>query len=143
MSYINDALKKAQRERDGRYGRFGGIIAAGAERPAPPRKRTRVIGAAVAILVVVPAGLLLFFYVMQQPLTATKETSRPDAAENAAASRPPSPRATGEKAPETVPGAALPAGSKVEVSAAPGGGAPVPKSGNPAGPRGHAVHAGW
>ncbi len=32
MSYINDALKKAQRERDGRYERFGGIIASGPER---------------------------------------------------------------------------------------------------------------
>ncbi len=65
MSYINDALRKAQRERDGRYERFGGIIAAGPEAPRQPRKRRLAVGAACALLVLIPAGLFLAVYVLQ------------------------------------------------------------------------------
>ena len=45
MSYINDALRKAQRERDGRYERFGGIIAAGPEdaAAAPEKEACRSV----------------------------------------------------------------------------------------------------
>ena len=64
MSYINDALRKAQRERDGRYERFGGIIATGPEKPRQPRKRRLAIGAAFALVVLIPAGLILAVYVL-------------------------------------------------------------------------------
>ena len=56
MSYINDALRKAQRERDGRYERFGDIIAPCLERSGQPRKRRLAIGAAITLLVLIPAG---------------------------------------------------------------------------------------
>jgi len=133
MSYINDALKKAQRERDGRYERFGGIIASGVEQQEEPRKRTLAVGAAIALLVLVAAGLILYVYVIRQPFPAKKETSRPVTAENASAFQPSAPQAAREAAPETVPAHAMPGGSPVEKPAAPGGGAKatVPHSGKP------------
>ena len=133
MSYINDALRKAQRERDGRYERFGGIIASGAERPEQPRKRTLAVGAAVLLLVLVPAGLILFVYIMQQPFPAKKDAPRPVVVENAAAFQPLTPQAAGGAAPETVPANGMPGGSQVEKTAVPGEGAPatVPKSEKP------------
>lgn len=72
MSYINDALRKAQRERDGRCERFGGIITSGPERPGQPWKRRFAVRVAVMLLVLIPAGLLLAVYVMQQPSPAKK-----------------------------------------------------------------------
>jgi hypothetical protein len=49
MSYINDALRKAQKDRDGRYERFGGIISPCADGPMQPSKRRLVLGAAVTL----------------------------------------------------------------------------------------------
>lgn len=96
MSYIDDALKKAQRERDGgRYGRFGGIIASGAERPGQPRKRTLAVGVAVMLLVLVPVGLILFVYVTLQPSPSEKSSPQPVVAGNAEAFRPSTPQAAG------------------------------------------------
>jgi tetratricopeptide (TPR) repeat protein len=66
MSYINEALRKAQRERDNRYEQFGGIIAAcpgGADRL---RKR-RVVLFAAALIVLVSTALLLAVQVLHQP----------------------------------------------------------------------------
>lgn len=57
MSYINEALKKAQRERDNRYGKFGGIITGGAGGAGFPRKRRFLLLAAG--LIVLAAALLL------------------------------------------------------------------------------------
>jgi tetratricopeptide (TPR) repeat protein len=57
MSYINDALKKAQRERDNRYGKFGGIIAAGTGVEGPPRKRWLLLFTAGAIILAVALAL--------------------------------------------------------------------------------------
>ncbi len=111
MSYINDALRKAQREREGRYERFGGIIAAGPERPGQPRKRRVVIVA--ALLVVIPAGLLLAVYILQQPPSLKKGTSLPPTAVNSA----PSQIATQSTAREAVPeGAVLPKGPPAETA---------------------------
>ena len=39
MSYINDALKKAQQEKDGHYGPYGGIISHPPGRPPRPSRR--------------------------------------------------------------------------------------------------------
>ena len=76
MSYINDALRKAQRERDGRYERFGGIIAPGPDGPEQPRKRRLAIGAAIMLFVLIPAGLLLAVYVLHQPSSRDQGSSQ-------------------------------------------------------------------
>jgi tetratricopeptide (TPR) repeat protein len=73
MSYINEALRKAQRERDNRYERFRGIIAAcpgGADRP---RKR-RVVLFAAALIVLVSTALLLAVQALHQSPIAQKAT---------------------------------------------------------------------
>ena len=67
MSYINEALKKAQRDRDGRYERFGGIIASGPVGTKKSGKRKLVIGSAIALMVLIPTGLLMAVYFLQQP----------------------------------------------------------------------------
>jgi tetratricopeptide (TPR) repeat protein len=67
MSYINDALRKAQKEKDGRYERFGAIIAPCPEKPDHPGKRGFVLGAGGALLIVVPVGLFLVFYGLYRP----------------------------------------------------------------------------
>jgi tetratricopeptide (TPR) repeat protein len=72
MSYINEALRKAQRERDGRYERFGAIIAPCAGGPGRPRRRRFAIGAGVALLVLISAGTLLAYYLLSQPPHAGK-----------------------------------------------------------------------
>ncbi|MEI7672538.1 MAG: hypothetical protein WCK00_10545 [Deltaproteobacteria bacterium] len=51
MSYINGALRKAPRERDGRYARFGGIITSGPKRPGRPRKRRFAVRVVVMLKV--------------------------------------------------------------------------------------------
>ena len=71
MSYINEALRKAQRERDNRYERFRGIIAAcpgGADRL---RKR-RVVLFAAALIVLVSTALLLAVQALHQSPIAQK-----------------------------------------------------------------------
>ncbi|MDA8126957.1 MAG: tetratricopeptide repeat protein [Deltaproteobacteria bacterium] len=61
MSYINEALKKAQKEKDSRYERFGGIIAAGPAPAGRDRKRRLAVGAAFALLALIAAGWLWVF----------------------------------------------------------------------------------
>jgi Flp pilus assembly protein TadD len=53
MSYINDALKKAQQEKDGRYRRYDGIIS-GLPGPRSRRRRTWLV-AAVSMMLVLAA----------------------------------------------------------------------------------------
>jgi len=121
MSYINDALRKAQRERDGRYERFGGIIAAGSEAPRPPRKRRLAAGAVFALAVLIPAGLLLAVYALQQPSPGKRGTALRAAAGVPAQVQsvvPPAAReATSEKAP---PPGAPPVSRQAEKAAHPG-----------------------
>jgi tetratricopeptide (TPR) repeat protein len=99
MSYINDALRKAQRERDGRYERFGGIISSGPERPGQPRKRRVAVGVAVMLLALIPAGLFLAVYVLQQPSPVKKGISPHLAAGTSATSQTVTPPAARNEAP--------------------------------------------
>jgi len=62
MSYINDALKKAQGEKDSRYERFNGIIAPCPDPPPRPRKRRFLAGGLAALTVLATAALLLTVY---------------------------------------------------------------------------------
>ena len=124
MSYINDALRKAQRERDGRYERFGGIIATGPEKPRQPRKRRLAIGAAFALVVLIPAGLILAVYVLEQPSPMKKGALPPAAAGNPAPIQSVIPQAASDRTPERpVPQGVEPAGPRAE-KALPGEGAP-------------------
>jgi tetratricopeptide (TPR) repeat protein len=84
MSYINDALKKAQKEKDSRYERFGGIITAGPEAPGLPRKKRLVIGVAVLSLVLISAGVLLTLYVPWSSSLVKRELTAPVTAGNPA-----------------------------------------------------------
>jgi len=96
MSYINEALKKAQKEKDNRYEPFGGIIAPGPEGTKRPRKRRVLVGTAVALVILVSAVLLFAVYGLQQP------SARPKGA-------PPTPPTVAEKpAPKAAERAMLP-----------------------------------
>jgi tetratricopeptide (TPR) repeat protein len=125
MSYINDALRKAQRERDGRYERFGGIITSGPERSGQPGKRKLAVEVAVMFLVLIPAGLLLFVYVMQQPSPVKKVPLQPVVVGNSAAFQPLTPKEAGNASPEAVPAGATPGGLQVEKTAVSGERAPA------------------
>lgn len=65
MSYINEALKKAQRDRDSRYERFGGIIASGSAGTQKPGRRKLAVGSAIALMVLIPAALLTVHFLKQ------------------------------------------------------------------------------
>jgi tetratricopeptide (TPR) repeat protein len=134
MSYINDALRKAQRERDGRYERFRGIIASGPEVQRQPRKRRLAIGAAFALLALIPAGLLFAVYVLQQSSPVKKASPQPVIGGNPAAFQSLTPQAAGKAAPEAIQAGATPGGSQGEKTAISGEGASatVQKSEKPA-----------
>ena len=80
MSYINDALRKAQKEKDNRYERFGGVIAPSPEGPNRPRKRRVIAGAIVALAILVSAALFFAVYGLQQPSARPKGAPPPPAA---------------------------------------------------------------
>ena len=126
MSYINDALRKAQRERDGRYERFGGIIAAGPEAPRQSRKRRLAGGLGFALLVLIPAGLLLAVYVLQQPSPTKKGTPPPVTAGNPATLQSVVPPAARERTAEKpILSGKEPVSPRVEKAALPGEEAPA------------------
>jgi tetratricopeptide (TPR) repeat protein len=79
MSYINDALRKAQKDKDNRYERFGGVIAAGPEGPNRHRKRRAIVGTIVALAILVSAVLLFVVYGLQQPFARPKGAPPPPA----------------------------------------------------------------
>jgi tetratricopeptide (TPR) repeat protein len=100
MSYINEALKKAQRDRDSRYERFGGIIGSGSVGTKKPLKRKLAIGSAIALTILISTGLLMAVYFLQQP-SPVKKGSPPSvlSKDDETKSLP----AAGEKGPEMVP----------------------------------------
>lgn len=119
MSYINDALRKAQREREGRYERFGGVIAPNPDGPVQSRKRRLAIGVVVTLFVLILTGVLLAVYILHQPSPATRGIPKPIVAENPAAPQ----FANPQTAKETTAGNTIP--EAVQEGAAPGGGAPA------------------
>jgi tetratricopeptide (TPR) repeat protein len=125
MSYINDALRKAQRERDGRYERFGGIIAAGPAAPRQSRKRRLARGLAFALVVLIPACLLLAVYVLRQPSPTKKGLSPQVAAGNPTTPQSVIPQAAGERTAEKpILSGAEPVSPRAEKAALPGEEAP-------------------
>jgi tetratricopeptide (TPR) repeat protein len=107
MSYINEALRKAQRERDDRYERFGGLTTLGPGEPERSRKR-RLIGLkAIVLFSLVAAGLLLTLVVRYQPAPREKGIGLPVAPGSPASLSDAKPRETGASVQGvTVPGAA-------------------------------------
>jgi len=85
MSYINDALRKAQKERDGRYERFSGIITPGLNEPGQSQKRRFAVVTAIVLIFLIPAGLLLTLYVRYQPSSMDKGIQPPTLSANPAA----------------------------------------------------------
>ncbi len=93
MSYINDALRKAQKDKDNRYERFGGVITQSPAGPNRPRKRRVIVGMIVALVALASAALLLAVYGLRQPSARLKGAPPPPAT----AAEKPAPEAT-EKA---------------------------------------------
>jgi tetratricopeptide (TPR) repeat protein len=111
MSYINDALRKAQKERDSRYARFSGIIPPGLNEPGRSRKRRLTVVTAIILFFLIPAGLLLALYVRYQPSPMENRIQPPTVAENPAAF----PLATPQEASATVQGGTIPQEAPAEV----------------------------
>jgi tetratricopeptide (TPR) repeat protein len=82
MSYINEALRKAQRERDNRYGQFGGMIAAASGGVDRIRKPRGLLLAAAAIALVSTA--LLFSLQAWHPSPVEQKAPRSSVAETPA-----------------------------------------------------------
>jgi tetratricopeptide (TPR) repeat protein len=122
MSYINDALKKAQQERDERYGPLGGIITPASAAQRPARRRRVSLGAALLVSTLVLAGLATAVLFLPSPSVLKSDPGSPGdstlpAVEGAAAA-PFLPA-------EAVPAATAPAG-------APAASAPSAKAGSEA-----------
>ena len=90
MSYINDALRKAQKDKDNRYEPFGGVIAPSPEGPNRPRKQRVIVGTTVALVILVSAILLFAVYVLQRPSARPKGSPPP----TATVAEKPAPKAT-------------------------------------------------
>jgi tetratricopeptide (TPR) repeat protein len=132
MSYINDALRKAQKDKDNRYDSFGGVIAPSPAGPDRPRKRRVMVGVTAALLILVSAALLFVVYGRQQPSGRPKGSPPPaataakpaalQAAEMAArpSDTPPETGRADLRAPATArPKGALPAQAATAVKPAP------------------------
>jgi tetratricopeptide (TPR) repeat protein len=111
MSYINDALRKAEKQRDGRYETFSGIITPGPDEPRRSSKRRLAVAAAVSLFFLIPAGLILTLYFRNQPATMEKGIRPPAVSENLAAF----PITTPQEASATVQGGTIPQEAPAEV----------------------------
>ena len=71
MSFINDALKKAQQEKDSRYAGYGALIST--PNPAPGKNAGKMKWAAAAVLAAVLCGAGLFALSQHQPATGVSK----------------------------------------------------------------------
>lgn len=121
MSYINDALKKAQKDRDSRYERFSGIIASapvGRKKSGPWKL---VVGAALALSVLISAGLLFGIYLLHEPSPVMKGSLPPVVAAN---NKTAPPLIQGETGPAAIPTVTADGAAQATVAAALPGGLP-------------------
>lgn len=93
MSYINEALRKAQRERGNRYEKFGGILATDSGWTDRPRKRRSLLF--VAALIILAVALLT-------AVQALRNFSPAGKAEPSAVSGEPTSKAAAKPAPKTM-----------------------------------------
>ncbi len=75
MSYINDALRKAQKEKDNRYGKLDCVAAAAALPEGRPRRQLLVAFAAIAVIGAVAA--LLFVKALPAPAPVVQKLPEP------------------------------------------------------------------
>ena len=88
MSYINDALKKAQQEKDGHYGPYGGIISHRAGRLSRPSRRWALalaMAAASAVTAVTLWVALMLFAERPADMKQRQSAGVPAAASSSAA----------------------------------------------------------
>ena len=108
MSFINDALKKAQQEKDSRYSGYGALITS--PNPLPGKKAGKMKWAATAVLAALVCGAGLFALFQYQAGTRVSE-NKTDGPSQAAARTPvppaPQPAATVQSRPTPVPPPAL------------------------------------
>jgi tetratricopeptide (TPR) repeat protein len=124
MSYINEALKKAQRDRDGRYQRFSGIIASGPVGTKKSGKRKLAISAVIALMVLIPTALLMSDYFLQQPSPVKKGSPPSAVSENDGAK---SAMVPSEKGPATIPTVTADGAAQAESAVASPGGLQNPR----------------
>ena len=60
MSYINDALRKVQKEKDSRYSAYGNIVSAPGKKSQPAKKWLPIMG--VLAVCLFAAGMIIFLY---------------------------------------------------------------------------------
>ena len=60
MSYINDALRKVQKEKESRYVAYGHIVSATGKKNEPAQKWLSVIG--ISVVFFFAAGMIVFMY---------------------------------------------------------------------------------
>jgi len=94
MSFINDALKKAQQEKDSRYAGYGSLITS--PNPVPGKKAGKMKWAATAVLAALACGAGLFALLQYQ--TGTEVPENKAAVPVEAAARTPLPPALDVKA---------------------------------------------
>jgi tetratricopeptide (TPR) repeat protein len=105
MSYINEALRKAQKERDNRYEQFGGILAACPGGADHVRKRRFTLFVAAALILLISTLLLLAVWAPHQSPLA-KKAPQSSVAGNAvppAAATQPEPKAMASSFPAVQP----------------------------------------
>jgi tetratricopeptide (TPR) repeat protein len=121
MSYINEALRKAQKERDHRYGQFQGILSPCSDGSRSGRHGSRrlAIGVVSTLLVLIPAGVLLAVYVLQQSPQEKKGDRAPVAMEVSAMPGSTVLPAAKEAPPDSVQTHATPPGAQAEKEVIP------------------------
>jgi tetratricopeptide (TPR) repeat protein len=115
MSYINEALRKAQRERDNCYEQFGGIIADSPGGAGRLRKRRVALFAAAALILLVSTVLLLTVRELYQPPPTKKAPQFPVAGTAAPPATAPQPEPTAPSSTAAQPSGGTQTAREVDV----------------------------
>jgi len=78
MSYINDALRKVQKEKESRYVAYGHIVSAPGEKTEPVQKWLSIIG--ISAVFFFAAGMIIFLYGPGDKKVPAKRISEPSMA---------------------------------------------------------------
>jgi len=78
MSYINDALRKVQKEKESRYVAYGNIVSAPGKKTEPAQKWLSIIG--ISAVFFFAAGMIIFLYGLEDKKVPAKRISKPSVA---------------------------------------------------------------
>jgi tetratricopeptide (TPR) repeat protein len=106
MSYINEALQKAQKENESNYAAYGNIISAAPEKVKQPAQRSFVVWV-IILSSLVAVMVFLLYGQLDNKKPAVKQTAIPPAVTSTGVTAPGEVRPAAEKVPPTM--AALPA----------------------------------